>query len=190
MTDPSEAHDSIVLDGRRFVELISAEQIADAVVRIAGEIDRDYGGKPILLLCVLKGALVFCADLMRALESAVAVEIVGLSSYGDATVSSGTPTFTARPGTPVADRNVIVVEDIVDSGTTLRLLRRYLHDEGAASVRVATMLRKPGAEAEVIDYVGFDVDDRFVIGYGMDLAEEMRELPGIWVADCEKNQRA
>lgn len=187
----------VVVGGRRFEEVIGAEEIAGAVERVAAEIDRDYAamidddpqGEPVLLLCVLKGAIPFLADLMRRLTIPVTIDVLGLSSYGSGVVSSGTPTFTARPGTAIADRNVIVVEDIVDSGATLRLLRRYLRDEGAASVRIATMLWKPGREEQQKtggaavqnpEYVGFECDDRFVVGYGMDLAERMRELPGVW----------
>ncbi len=176
------------IDRHSFVEMIDPAAVARAVDRVAAAIERDYGTKqegaeaePILLLCVLKGGAMFLADLLRRLSMPVTVDFLGVTSYGDAMSSNGTPTITAQPSTPIGQRNVIVVEDLVDSGATLAFLRRYVLDEGAVSVRVATLLDKGLAGDEEAEYCGLKIDDRFVVGYGMDYRERGRELPGIWV---------
>ena len=175
---------------KEFEPLLSAREIAREVERIAGEIERDLppeGTPPPLFLCVLKGSLVFCADLMRRMRRPITLDVVGISSYGDRMTSGESLTFTAHPGTEIHGRNVIVVEDIVDSGQTVAALRRYLAEAGAASVRVASLLHKPTERnrGTAPEYVGFDIEDRFVIGYGLDYGEEGRELPDIWVLCSE-----
>jgi hypoxanthine phosphoribosyltransferase len=176
----------ILVRRREFELLIPAGEIALEVARIAGEIERDLppeGTPPPLFLCVLKGALLFCADLLRQMSRPVTLDFVGITSYGDRMTSGPSLTFTTHPGTEIRGRNVIVVEDIVDSGRTVAALRRYLVDGGAASVRIASLLYKPTDRNQGThpEYVGFDIEDRFVIGYGLDFGEEGRELPDIYV---------
>ena len=172
--------------------MITPEEIATQVRRIAGEIDRKSrergeGREPLLLLCVLKGATIFCADLLRALEEPAFLDFLGVSSYGDRMTSGGSLTFTAHPGTEIRGRDVIVVEDIVDSGRTQRGIRDYLQQKGAASVEVASLLYKPTAAEKgespsgIPEYQGFEIDDRFVVGYGLDYAERGRRFPAIYV---------
>lgn len=178
----SSGEERIRLREHDFRLLLSPEEIAAGVRRVAAAIDRDELPRP-LLLCVLKGAVPFCADLMRQVASPVTLDFVGVSSYGNTMTSGHSLTFTAHPGTELRGRNVIVVEDIVDSGRTLQALRRYLAERGAASVRVAALLHKPGERLEgpAPEYVGFDIEGGFVVGYGLDYAEEGRDLPGIFV---------
>ena len=186
--------DSLVrVRDRQFQVMISPEEIAREVARIGQEIDRwsredrSDESEPLLLLCVLKGANIFCADLMRGIKEPLALDVVGGSSYGEEMTSSGSLTFTAHPGTEIRGRDVIVVEDIVDSGETLAGLRRYLQERGAASVQVAALLYKPtGSNAgPPPEYQGFTIDDRFVVGYGLDYGERGRQLPAIYALSGE-----
>ncbi len=168
---------------------ISPERIAGEIERVAREIDHRSrlrsAGEPLLLLCVLKGGVIFCADLLRAIEEPVTVDFIGVSSYGGEMTSGGSLTFTAHPGTEIRGRDVIVVEDIVDSGRTQAGIRAYLQQEGAASVEVASLLHKPtaGSPGTAPEYRGFEIEDRFVIGYGLDYAEQGRQYPAIYVLD-------
>ncbi|MCB0713642.1 MAG: hypoxanthine phosphoribosyltransferase [Ignavibacteriae bacterium] len=181
--------EDILLKGKRFVLSFSLSEIENAVDRIASRLDRDFepeeGEASPLLVCVLKGATPFFSDLIRRLCQPVQLDFVRASSYGGEMVSSGSLTFTAEPGTEIRGRNVIVVEDIIDTGRTASALRRYFHQKGAASVTVAALLYKPeaGDLSEKPDYVGFEIPDRFVVGYGLDYAEEGRNLAGIYVLD-------
>lgn len=175
--------EQIVVNERTFVPLISPEEIAGGVSDVAERIDKQYHQQFPLCICVLKGATFFFVDLLRKLDFPVSVDFVRASSYGDEMTSSGTLSFTAEPGTEIKGRNVIVVEDIIDTGRTAAELRQYFKNRGAASVEVAALLYKPDADAvgQVPEYVGFEIPDRFVVGYGLDYAEQGRNLPGIYV---------
>lgn len=175
--------EQIVVNGRAFVPFLAAEEIADAVGKVAAQIDEQYRGNYPLCVCVMKGAMFFFTDLVRKLDFPVQVDFVRASSYGDAMTSSGTLSFTAEPGTEITGRNVIVVEDIIDTGRTARALREYFIGRGAETVEVASLLYKPEADTlgQTPEYVGFEIPDRFVVGYGLDYAEEGRNLPGIFV---------
>jgi hypoxanthine phosphoribosyltransferase len=164
-------------------ELISAEAIGAAVERLAREIDRDYEGREVVLLGVLTGAFLFTADLARNLKTPCRVDFVRLSSYGDATRSSGTVAQSLAVKLDLAACHVIVVEEIVDTGLTLRTLLSRLADAGAASVKVCALVdKKAHREAVVpVDYAGFEVEDGFLVGYGLDLAEKWRNLPAIYL---------
>lgn len=156
------------------------------VARVGAEIDRDFAGvsEPLLLLGVLKGSVIFYADLARAVNHPVNMEFVKISSYGSSTVSSGTPTMqTTLSSDAVKGRHIIVVEDIVDSGRSLSLLSRHLKELGAASVRCCTLLDKKSRRQVDFtpDYIGIDVPDLFVVGYGLDFDERFRSLPFIGV---------
>jgi hypoxanthine phosphoribosyltransferase len=163
--------------------LVSQEQIAQRITELAVQIDADYAGRDVLLVGVLKGAVMVMADLSRAMRSDPAVDWMAVSSYGVGTKSSGVVRILKDLDTDINGRDVLVVEDIIDSGLTLSWLLRNLNSRGAASVEVCTMLRKPeAARVEVpVKYVGFDIPAEFVVGYGLDFAERHRSLPYVGV---------
>ncbi|MFD0558209.1 hypoxanthine phosphoribosyltransferase [Stackebrandtia endophytica] len=168
--------------------ILSAEDIADKTAELAKQIDADYADTDgLLLVGLFKGAVMFMADLARALTIPVELEFMDLSSYGSKATSSGVVRVLKDLDTDIRDRHVLVVEDIVDSGLTLSWLLKYLPSRYPASVEVISMVRKPKAlEAKVpVKYVGFDVPDEFVVGYGMDFAERYRELPFIGILKPE-----
>ena len=159
--------------------LVSEEQIAARLVELAAAIDEDYKDKDILLVGVLKGAVMVMADLARALHSPVTMDWMAVSSYGSGTKSSGVVRILKDLDTDLTGRHVLIVEDIIDSGLTLSWLVQNQRSRGAADVEICTMLRKPEAVKVDIDvkYVGFDVPNEFVIGYGLDYAEKYRNVP-------------
>jgi hypoxanthine phosphoribosyltransferase len=163
--------------------LFSAEQIQNRISEIGVEIARDYAGRNPLLLGVLKGAVIFLSDLMRAIDLRLAVEFMAISSYGEATRSSGEVKIVKDLDVPIEGRDILIVEDIVDTGLTLSYLMANLHSRGASSVKLAALLNKQERRIrEVkIDYLGFTIPDAFVVGYGLDFAERYRNLPYIAV---------
>lgn len=165
--------------------LISAERIAQRVAELAEQITRDYAGRSLVLLSVLKGSFVFAADLARAIDLPIRVEFLGVRSYGDDTKSSGVVQITQDLTRPVTGDDLVIVEDIIDTGLTISYLREQLRGRNPASVKVAALLHKPARmQREVeIDYLGFTIDDVFVVGYGLDYAERYRNLPYVGVLD-------
>ena len=159
--------------------LITQQQLNQRLTQMAGEIDRDYAGRDILMVGVLKGAVMVMADLARLVHTPLQMDWMAVSSYGKSPKSSGVVRILKDLDTDVAGRDVLIVEDIIDSGLTLAWLQSNLLERGAASVRIATALRKPDAlKVDVtVDYVGFDIPNEFVIGYGLDYAEKYRNLP-------------
>jgi hypoxanthine phosphoribosyltransferase len=159
--------------------LISEQEIQDKIAELAKAIDEDYRGKELLLVGVLKGAVMVMADLARALETPVSMEFMAVTSYGSSTSSSGVVRILKDLDREIADRHVLVVEDIIDSGLTLNWLLRNMRSRGPASVEVCALLRKPeAAKVDVpVKYVGFDIASEFVVGYGLDYAERYRDLP-------------
>jgi hypoxanthine phosphoribosyltransferase len=159
--------------------LITEEQIQRRLAEMAGEIDTDYDGRDLLLVGVLKGAVMVMADLARTLHSPVEMDWMAVSSYGSGTKSSGVVRILKDLDKDISGRNVLIVEDIIDSGLTLSWLMSNLTSRGPASVEVCTLLRKPdAAQVDVpVRYVGFDIPNEFVIGYGLDYAERYRNLP-------------
>jgi len=159
--------------------LITEEEIQRRLAEMAGEIDADYEGRDLLLVGVLKGAVMVMADLARALRSPVEMDWMAVSSYGSGTKSSGVVRILKDLDKDITGRNVLIVEDIIDSGLTLSWLMSNLGSRGPASVEVCTLLRKPeAAQVDVpVRYVGFDIPNEFVIGYGLDYAERYRNLP-------------
>ncbi len=160
---------------------MTRDQIQRRVRQLAQQISRDYRGKEILFICILKGAFVFLSDLMRKVDVPVQVDFIGVSSYGSETVSSGHIRVTRESTIPIEGRDVIVIEDIIDSGRTLKFLADELRSKRPQSLRVCCLLdKKPRREVEFeADYVGFDIEDLFVVGYGLDVNEQYRNLPGI-----------
>jgi hypoxanthine phosphoribosyltransferase len=169
--------------------IVTEEQIRDKTAELAHTIAADYADVGnILLVCILKGAVMFMADFSRALGrqgKAVELEFIAISSYGQRSSSSGVVRILKDLDRDIAGRHVIVVEDIVDSGLTLSWLLKYLESRTAASVEVVALLRKPDAvRVQVpVKYVGFDIPNEFVVGYGLDYAERYRELPYVGILD-------
>ena len=163
--------------------LVTEEQIKSRIAELAKEIDANYVGTDLLLVGVLKGAVMFMADMSRALQSRVQMDWMAVSSYGSGTTSSGVVRILKDLDTDVLGKNVLIVEDIVDSGLTLSWLVSNLEARGAASVEVVTLLRKPdAAKVEVaVRWVGFEIPNEFVVGYGLDWNERYRTLPGVAV---------
>ncbi len=163
--------------------LVTEEQIKSRISELAKEIDANYVGKDLLLVGVLKGAVMFMADMSRALQSRLQMDWMAVSSYGSGTTSSGVVRILKDLDTDVLGKNVLIVEDIVDSGLTLSWLVSNLEARGAASVQVVTLLRKPdAAKVEVaVRWVGFEIPNEFVVGYGLDWNERYRTLPGVAV---------
>ena len=163
--------------------LLSAELIESKVAQLGEKISRDYQGKDLLLVCILKGALVFMADLMRHITIPVCIDTMAVTSYGASTVSSGVVRIVKDLDAAVEGKHVLIVEDIVDSGLTLSYLASYLKNRRPASVRICTLLDKPDRrQAPVVpDYNGFVIPDRFVVGYGLDYRERYRNLPFVGV---------
>ena len=159
--------------------LITEEEIRAKLAELAGEIAREYAGKDLLLVGVLKGAVMVMADLARALHHPAEMDWMAVSSYGSGTKSSGVVRILKDLDQDITGRNVLIVEDIVDSGLTLSWLQANLRSRGPASVQICTLLRKPTAAKVEVDvrYVGFDIDPEFVVGYGLDYAEKYRNLP-------------
>src|SRR4051812_26647669 len=159
--------------------LLTEEQIQTRLSELAADIWRDYEGKEFLLVGVLKGAVVVMADLMRALPGTAPMDWMAVSSYGSGTKSSGVVRILKDLDTDISGRHVLIIEDIVDSGLTLSWLIDNLRVRQPASLEVCTILRKPDAVKTEIDvkYVGFDIPNEFVIGYGLDYAEKYRNLP-------------
>ncbi len=170
-----------VLDDDIDAVVVSAEQINERISELAKEIDADYAGREPLLIGVLKGAAMFMSDLARALERPSTMEFMAVSSYGSGTQSSGVVRILKDLDRDIAGQHVLIVEDIIDSGLTLSWLLGNLRSRNPASLSVCTLLRKPDAvKVDVpVKYIGFDIPNEFVIGYGLDYAERYRDLPYI-----------
>ena len=163
--------------------LFTEQELKDRVAESAARIDRDYAGKEPMLISVLRGSFIFMADLARAITLPCTVDFMAVSSYGSGTTSSGQVKITKDLSESIEGRDIIVVEDILDSGNTLSYLFQLLQARHPASVRLCTLLDKPSRRTKPItaDYTGFTVDDLFVVGYGLDYAEKYRNLPYIGI---------
>jgi hypoxanthine phosphoribosyltransferase len=163
--------------------LLDATTITDRVAELGAQISADFADRDPVLVSVLKGSIIFLADLMRAMELPTSIDLMEVSSYGAGTESSGQVRIIKDLSNPIQGRHVIVVEDIIDTGLTLNYLLRYLADKRPASISIVCLLDKPARRlAEIpIDYVGFTIPDRFVIGYGLDYDERYRNLPYVGV---------
>jgi hypoxanthine phosphoribosyltransferase len=159
--------------------LVQADDLQRRIRELGAEISRDYQGRDLLLVCVLKGAVFFLSDLMREIDVPCEVDFMAVASYGDSTDSSGVVRILKDLDAAIEGRDVLIVEDIVDSGLTLQYLMRNLRARGPSSLEVCALLTKPSRrKAEVgAKYIGFEIPNRFVIGYGLDHAEKYRNLP-------------
>ncbi len=168
--------------------LISMEELKARIAVLGEKITRDYFGEPLTVLLILKGSFMFGADLIRAIDLPLSVDFMGLASYGADTESSGVVRITQDLSNPVKDRHVLIVEDIVDTGLTMKYLLENLGSRKPSSVKICSLLEKPARSSyEIeIDYLGFTIPDKFVVGYGLDHAERYRNLPfvGVLTRDC------
>ena len=165
--------------------LIDQDELAARITALAHEIRQDLPSDPIHLICVLKGAFLFLGDLIRAMNGHVTIDFMACSSYGAGTSSSGEVRLSKDLDTRIEGRDVILVEDIVDTGLTLHYLQEVLLTRGPRSLRTACLLSKPSRrKIDVkVDYIGFTIEDKFVVGYGLDYAEQYRNLPYIGVLE-------
>ncbi|MCC6527167.1 MAG: hypoxanthine phosphoribosyltransferase [Polyangiaceae bacterium] len=166
--------------------MLSAEQVAARVRELGAQIAHDYHGRKLVLVCVLKGSFIFMADLIRAIDGVpLRIEFLGVRSYGEGTQSTGVVQITHDLGRSVEDEDVLFVEDIVDTGLTIAHLLDLMRTRRPASVKVCALLHKPARRRiEVpIDYLGFTIEDKFVVGYGLDWGERYREVPYIAVVE-------
>ena len=182
MATPS-VHMSSEFSNPNLEVLFSQETIQQRIKELGAEITRDYAGRNPLLIGVLKGACFFLSDLLRNIDTSLSIEFMAISSYGSSTRTSGEVRIMKDLDVPIEGRDILVVEDIVDTGLTLTYLLENLKSRGAASVKLAALLDKHDRrEKEVpIDYLGFQIPDHFVVGYGLDYAERYRNLPFIAV---------
>jgi hypoxanthine phosphoribosyltransferase len=169
--------------GDRLEKLLSSDAISAAVDRLAERISQDFDDEEIIFVCVLKGSYIFTADLARKVKVPSAVDFIRAASYGNSMTSSGAMSITKDLETDIAGKNVIIVEDIVDSGFTLKEIREMLSRRGPKQLKICALIDKKAArQVEVqCDYVGFALDDGFLVGYGLDYAEKYRNLPDIYV---------
>ncbi len=170
--------------------LCTEEEIAQRIQELGDQLYHDLHGKDPLFISVLRGAFIFMADIVRACQLKCDVEFIAVSSYANATTSSGAVKITHDIQQDISGRHLVVIEDILDSGNTLSFLKQYFLTKGAASVTICTLLDKPSRRTKAIyaDYVGFTVPDEFVVGYGLDYAQKYRNLPYIGVLKPEVYQ--
>ncbi len=166
--------------------LLSEEEVNERICQIAEQISRDYEGKSLHLICILKGGVFFTCELAKRLTVPVSLDFMSVSSYGDDTKSSGVVRIVKDLDEPLADRDVLIVEDIIDSGRTLSYLIEVLKQRGPKSIRLCTLLDKPERRVKkqvTVDYTCFTIPDEFVVGYGLDYAQKYRNLPYIGVVE-------
>ena len=163
--------------------LVSEQELREKIAQMAAQISKDYQGKELLLVSILKGACVFLTDLMRAIDNPLSIDFMCVSSYGKGTETQGRVNIIKDLDTDIAGKDVLIVEDILDSGVTLTRVMEILRNRKPASLRLCSLLEKPERhKVEVpLDYVGFIVPDEFVVGYGLDYAEKYRNLPYVGV---------
>lgn len=167
--------------------LISREEIAAKVAELGQQISADYEGQDLLAICVLKGSIIFAADLLRQLTINVSLDSISISSYGHATKTSGVVRFLKDLDESVEGRHVLIIEDIIDTGLTLKYLTENLLSRKPRSLKVCTLLDKPSRRQVDLrpDYLGFTIPDKFVVGYGLDFAQKYRQLPDVGVLKPE-----
>jgi len=166
-------------------ELFSKQKIAERVKELGGQISKDYEGKPILLVGILKGVFVFMADLARNIACPCHVDFARISSYGNKTISSGDLEIIMDVSLPVEGRDIILVDDIVDTGLTLHHYAEYLKGLNPHSLKIAALIDKTARREKLVelDYCGFKVEDGFIVGYGLDCSEDFRNLQGLYILE-------
>ena len=169
-------------------KLIPEDELREGIKKVAERINKDYGDKEVHLVCVLKGGVYFLTELSKYLNMKVSIDFMSVSSYGSSTVSSGVVKIIKDLDEPIKDKNVIVVEDIVDTGNTLSYLISLLKDREPASIKLCTVLDKPSRREKDIeaDYTAFTIPDKFVLGFGLDFDQKYRNLPYIGVVEFDE----
>lgn len=164
---------------------ITEEELKARIKELAAQISEDYKGKEILMVSILKGAVVFLTDLMRAVDGDVTIDFMVVSSYGDGTESSGRVKIVKDLSVDIAGKDVLIVEDILDSGNTLSKVVEILQSRGVNSLKIVSLLDKPARHTHVVpvEYTGFVIPDKFVVGYGLDYGEKYRHLPYVGVVE-------
>jgi hypoxanthine phosphoribosyltransferase len=172
-----------ILNDDRIDVMISQEQIHARIQELAAQITEEYQGKDLVVIGVLKGSFLFLADLVREIDLPLKVDFLGLSSYGNRTESSGVVRITSDLSSSVLDKHLLIVEDIVDTGLTMNFLLENLRTRKPASIKICSLLEKPARTIQPvdIDYLGFEIEDKFVLGYGLDFEGKFRNLPYIGV---------
>jgi hypoxanthine phosphoribosyltransferase len=185
--DSGDTRDMTAVTQQGLEVLYTRQQIAERVSQMGAEISRDLQGEKLVMVGVLKGAALFLSDLARAVDVDATFDFVAVSSYGKGTRTSGAVKLIKDLDEPIEGKNVLIVEDILDTGLTLSYLRKFFLQQHPRSLRIATLLDKPSRRIEKIDadYVGFSIPNLFVIGYGMDYAERYRNLPDICLMTAE-----
>ena len=170
--------------------LVSKEQLQQRVRELGAEISRDYEGRELVLVGILKGGAVFMSDLMREITVPIGIDYMSVSSYGASSTSSGVITIKKDIDTDIRGKHVLLVEDLIDTGLTLQHLKQLFALREAASFRICTILSKPSRRlVDVpIDYSGIDIPDEFVVGYGLDYAEQFRNLPEVWIVETGEDE--
>ena len=167
--------------------LLTEEEVNEKIKKIGEQVSKDYAGKSVHMICVLKGGVFFTCELAKRLNMPVSMDFMSVSSYGAGTVSSGVVRIIKDLDEPLEGKNVLIVEDIIDSGRTLSHLKKLLGQRNPASLKICTLLDKP--ERRVVDvdveYVGFQIEDKFVVGYGLDYDQQYRNLPYIGVVEFD-----
>ena len=168
--------------------LLTEEEVDEKIKQLGLKISEDYAGRSVHLICVLKGGAFFMCELAKRITVPVSMDFMSVSSYGNGTATSGAVKIIKDLDEPIEDKDVLIVEDIIDSGTTLHYLTEILYNRKPASIRICTLLDKPERRtADVkVDYVGFNIPDEFVVGYGLDYAQKYRNLPYIGVVEVDK----
>ena len=166
-------------------ELVSEEEVEKRVCELGRQISEDYAGRQVHLICVLKGGVFFMCELAKRITVPVSMDFMSVSSYGDGTASSGVVKIAKDLDEPLEGKDVLIVEDIIDSGRTLSYLIQILEKRGPKSLKLCTLLDKPERRVKpvTVDYVGFNIPDEFVVGYGLDYAQKYRNLPYIGVVE-------
>jgi hypoxanthine phosphoribosyltransferase len=180
------------MDGYRLNPLLSREQIASIVQGLADQVSKDYSGRELVVVCILKGAFMFLSDLIRYLQVSVKVDFVRLASYGAGMKTSGLVKITKDIETPIEGKDVLIIEDIIDSGRTLLFLKDRLALSNPHSIKICALLDKRARREVVIeaDYLGKEIDDVFVVGYGIDFNENFRNLPEIYYVTHIEQQKS
>lgn len=163
--------------------LYNQKALENRINELAAQITEDYNGEEVVILGVLKGCFLFCADCVRKINLPLIVDFISLSSYGDGTVSSGNVKINLDISADITNKNVLVIEDIIDTGNTFIFLNEYLKKKNPKSIKIASLFSKPSKHIQKfdIDYIGFEIEDHFIVGYGMDLAGKYRALPYVGI---------
>ena len=171
----------------RIRELISAEDVAAKIARLGEQISKDYEGESVYLLCILKGGVFFTTELAKHITVPVNIDFMSVSSYGGETVSSGIVRIVKDLDTPIEGKNVLIAEDIIDTGRTLAYLMEHLKQRKPKSLKLCTLLDKPERRVSdvKVDYTGFEIPDEFVVGYGLDYDQRYRNLPYVGVIEFD-----